>query len=88
MTQKLRKRTLAARYDVTQRTIDRWTRDKELAFPQPLYVGSLPVWDEQEIVDWERSRAKPRRPQTQRQPSDAADAIPNQRRLASIGGAP
>jgi hypothetical protein len=69
MTQKLRKAQVAARYGgVNPRTIDRWTRNKELGFPQPTFVGpaskrrprgSTPLWDEAELVAWERERARP-----------------------------
>jgi predicted DNA-binding transcriptional regulator AlpA len=65
MIRKLRKGEVAERYgNVTTRTIDRWTEDPKLGFPQPIYIGSTPLWDEAELAAWERDRAS-ERPQTQ-----------------------
>jgi predicted DNA-binding transcriptional regulator AlpA len=60
MIRKLRKAQVAERYgNVNTRTIDRWTRNKELGFPQPMKIGSTPLWDEAELEAWERDRARP-----------------------------
>jgi hypothetical protein len=62
MSRKLRRGQVAARYgDVNPRTIDRWTEDPKLGFPQPMYVGSTPLWDEAELERWEQERARPGR---------------------------
>jgi hypothetical protein len=50
--------------DVSERTVDRWTRDPEMGFPQPFYVGSTPLWDEEELEAFERKRAGLGRPVT------------------------
>jgi predicted DNA-binding transcriptional regulator AlpA len=63
MSRKLKRSQVAERYgNVATRTIDRWTADAKLGFPQPLYIGSTPMWDEAELSEWERTRAKPGRP--------------------------
>jgi hypothetical protein len=74
MTQrKLRKAEVAARYgNVNVRTVDRWLLDPALAFPRPLYVGKRPLWDLDELTQWEISRARPGRPQA----DSAASATP------------
>jgi hypothetical protein len=65
MGRKLRKRATADRYDVTTKTIDRWVADPKLGFPQPFYIGSTPLWDEDQLEVFERSRARPSRPQAE-----------------------
>ena len=39
----LRKRQVAARYNVCWRTVDRWSEDGRL--PNPIYRGKVPLWD-------------------------------------------
>jgi predicted DNA-binding transcriptional regulator AlpA len=65
MIRKLRKRAVAERYGVDRRTVDRWTRDGNLAFPQPLYINKTPYWDEAQLEAFERGRAKSGRPASQ-----------------------
>jgi len=65
MSQKLRKRAMADRYGVTTKTIDRWSQDSRLAFPQPLRIGATPIWDLGEVERWEISRARPSKPQAE-----------------------
>jgi predicted DNA-binding transcriptional regulator AlpA len=65
MSRKLRKRPTAKRYGVSTKSIDRWTQDPKLGFPQPIYINALPYWDEAELEAWERSRARPRQPHTE-----------------------
>jgi hypothetical protein len=63
MTRKLRKSEVAQRYgNINPRTVDRWTADERLGFPQPMYVGSTPLWDEDQLNQWDRDRANPGRP--------------------------
>jgi predicted DNA-binding transcriptional regulator AlpA len=64
MTRKLRKRPTADRYGVSTKSIDRWTQDPKLDFPKPIHINTLPYWDLAELEAWERSRARPGRPQT------------------------
>jgi hypothetical protein len=39
----LRKRQVAARYNVVTRTVDRWSEDGRL--PAPIWRGRVPLWD-------------------------------------------
>jgi hypothetical protein len=75
MIRKLRKSAVAERYgNVSTRTIDRWLLDPALKFPKPIYIGSTPMWDEDELARWERGRATPGRPsQTQGEPLNEAN---------------
>jgi hypothetical protein len=43
----LRKRQVAARYNVTTRTVERWSEDGRL--PPPIYRGVVPLWDLDEL---------------------------------------
>ena len=36
----------------------------ELTFPQPIFVGRTPFWDEDVLEQWDRERARPGRPVT------------------------
>ena len=65
MSRNLRKRPTADRYGVSTKSIDRWTANPKLGFPQPIYINSLPYWNEDELIAWERSRARPSRPQAE-----------------------
>jgi hypothetical protein len=65
MSRNLRKRATADRYDVSTKSIDRWVEDPRLGFPAPFYINSLPYWNEDELIAWERSRARPSRPQAE-----------------------
>jgi predicted DNA-binding transcriptional regulator AlpA len=66
MALKLTRSQLAERYSKDERTIDRWTRDATMNFPQPKIIrpgklvdgrviGRSLAWDESEIEQWERS---------------------------------
>jgi predicted DNA-binding transcriptional regulator AlpA len=65
MSRKLRKRATADRYGVSTKSIDRWTASPRLQFPKPLRINEIPYWDEAELEAWERSRARPSRPQAE-----------------------
>ena len=56
MSKKLKKRQVAERYQCTKRTIERWTEEGRL--PQPIYIGSAPLWDLEELEEWERSEQR------------------------------
>jgi hypothetical protein len=43
------------------RTINRWTRDPKVNFPQPFYVRRMPYWDEDVLEQWDREQARPSR---------------------------
>jgi hypothetical protein len=49
---------VAARYSVTTRSIDRWRKDPELAFPQPIYINDRKYWSLADLEKWERERAR------------------------------
>jgi len=51
----LRKSSVAERYDITERTVDRMTEDGRL--PKPVYRGRLPLWDEDELTKSDRAAA-------------------------------
>jgi predicted DNA-binding transcriptional regulator AlpA len=56
----LRKQSVAERYDVDERTVDRMKSDGRL--PQPIYRGRLPMWDETELDKSDRAAALQPRP--------------------------
>jgi predicted DNA-binding transcriptional regulator AlpA len=65
MSRKLTLAQVAERYGgVNVRTIDRWSKDEKLNFPQPMHIGRRPLWDETALELWERDRARPGRPVT------------------------
>jgi hypothetical protein len=43
----LRKRQVAARYNIVTRTVDRWSEDGRL--PLPMWRGRVPLWDLDEL---------------------------------------
>jgi predicted DNA-binding transcriptional regulator AlpA len=51
---KLTTRALCQRYDVVDRTIDRWVATGIL--PKPLYINNRRYWDEAEVEQHERDR--------------------------------
>jgi predicted DNA-binding transcriptional regulator AlpA len=48
---------LLARYDIVDRTLDRWLADERMQFPRPMVIGRRRYFKESEIVAWERARA-------------------------------
>jgi hypothetical protein len=49
----LRKADLAGRYNVTERTVDRWALDGRL--PRPIYRGKIPLWSEEAVDAHDRA---------------------------------
>ena len=45
------------RYDITDRTLDRWLNNPEMGFPRPMVVNGRRYFRETELVAWERKRA-------------------------------
>jgi hypothetical protein len=45
---------VAARYGVTTRSIDRWWKDPDLNFPQPIIVNARKYWALTDLEIWER----------------------------------
>ena len=47
---------VAARYGVTTRSVDRWWRNPDLNFPQPIIVNQRKYWALTDLEIWERGR--------------------------------
>jgi hypothetical protein len=57
-TRRLPTRQVCARYFVSDRTIDRWTADPKLKFPQPQWINGRRYWDEAELDAFDRRAAR------------------------------
>ena len=51
-------RKVQERYDIADRTLDRWLENKALNSPRPVIINKRRYWRIRELVAWERSRAK------------------------------
>ncbi|NKQ85150.1 helix-turn-helix transcriptional regulator [Rhizobium ruizarguesonis] len=51
---------VATRYQITPVSLYRWERDERLGFPQPMIVNRRKLYKVEELVAWERGRAKER----------------------------
>ncbi|MBY2993761.1 DNA-binding protein [Rhizobium leguminosarum] len=49
---------VATRYQITPVSLYRWERDQRLGFPQPMIVNRRKLFKIDELIAWERSRAK------------------------------
>jgi hypothetical protein len=47
---------VAARYGVTTRSVDRWWKNPDLNFPQPIIVNQRKYWALTDLEIWERQR--------------------------------
>ena len=47
---------VAARYGVTTRSVDRWWKDPDLNFPQPIIINERKYWAVTDLEIWERQR--------------------------------
>jgi hypothetical protein len=47
-------RVVANRYHVSSRSIERWTADPRLGFPQPLIINRRKYWAENELDDFDK----------------------------------
>lgn len=57
----LNARAVCARYGVSPMTLWRWARDKDLAFPSPMYIQSRRYWKETALSEWDvQPHARPR----------------------------
>jgi DNA-binding transcriptional MerR regulator len=54
ITRKLTTRMLCERYNIVDRTVDRWTAAGIL--PQPMRINNVRYWDEAEVEQRERQR--------------------------------
>jgi predicted DNA-binding transcriptional regulator AlpA len=50
-------RQVRDRYNVSDMTLWRWLRNPKLNFPQPTIINRRRYWAEEELQQWERSRA-------------------------------
>lgn len=46
-----------SRYQISEMTLFRWQKNKDLAFPQPLKINRRKFFLEDDLIAWERSRA-------------------------------
>jgi hypothetical protein len=46
------------RYQICDRTLDRWLANENLKFPRPIVIQRRRYWRIAELVAWERARAK------------------------------
>jgi hypothetical protein len=51
-------RKVQERYLICDRTLDRWTSNPILGFPQPVIINKRRYWRVSELTAWERARAK------------------------------
>jgi hypothetical protein len=49
-------RKVEERYDVCDRTVDRWVADPKMEFPQPIVINNRRYFSEPQLVVWERKR--------------------------------
>lgn len=45
------------RFKISDATLFRWTRDKDLQFPQPMKVKRRKLFDEAKLAEWELKRS-------------------------------
>jgi hypothetical protein len=45
------------RYDITDRTLDRWLANPAMNFPRPLVINRRRYFSDPELTEWERKRA-------------------------------
>jgi hypothetical protein len=57
---KLAARRVCQRYDVCDRTLDRWLLDPKLKFPKPMFVNKRRYFDENELDEFDRRQVKAR----------------------------
>lgn len=51
---------VADRYQITPVSLYRWERDERLGFPQPMVVNRRKLFKVDDLVAWERERARER----------------------------
>jgi hypothetical protein len=50
-------RKVQDRYDIADRTLDRWLANPALNFPKPVVINKRRYWRLGALVSWERTRA-------------------------------
>jgi hypothetical protein len=48
---------ICERYNVVDRTLDRWLKNPKLNFPRPLYINKRRYFDLSAVEKWERAQA-------------------------------
>jgi hypothetical protein len=51
-------RRVLQRYSICDKTLDRWTANPALNFPQPVLIFRRRYWRVAELAAWEKARAK------------------------------
>ncbi|WP_338050330.1 helix-turn-helix transcriptional regulator [Rhizobium mesosinicum] len=46
------------RYQISSMSLFRWLKSDTLNFPRPMVINRRRLFDEQDIAEWERKRAK------------------------------
>ncbi|TLX12257.1 helix-turn-helix domain-containing protein [Rhizobium sp. MHM7A] len=46
------------RYQISSMSLHRWLKKDEMEFPRPMVINRRRLFDEADIVEWERRRAK------------------------------
>ncbi|MBY3344786.1 helix-turn-helix transcriptional regulator [Rhizobium laguerreae] len=46
-----------ARYQISEMTLHRWQKNRDLAFPQPMKINHRKFFLEDDLIAWERNRA-------------------------------
>ncbi|EJC66118.1 hypothetical protein Rleg5DRAFT_1825 [Rhizobium leguminosarum bv. viciae WSM1455] len=49
-----------SRYSISEMTLHRWGKDARLSFPRPMVVNRRKFFKEDDLIAWERERAKER----------------------------
>ena len=62
LTQFLRRRAVADRYQINLRTLDRWVADGKL--PRPSFRGRIPLWNVASLDEYDRRAADQSRGRT------------------------
>jgi len=55
---KLTSSAVCARYSICGRTLSRWEQAIGLEFPQPTLINRRKYYDELELAEWDRKRAR------------------------------
>ncbi|TBC92683.1 DNA-binding protein [Rhizobium leguminosarum] len=45
------------RYQISEMTLHRWQKNRDLAFPQPMKINTRKFFLEDDLIAWERNRA-------------------------------
>jgi hypothetical protein len=50
-------KAIRERYEISDRTLDRWLADPAMNFPRPLVINRRRYFSDAELTEWERKRA-------------------------------